>query len=456
MSMWGGRFSEGPDELVTRMGESVSYDQQLYAQDIRASMAHARMLGHQGIIPSEDAAAIIAELERIRDEIARGDFHFDTSLEDIHMNIEARLTERLGDAGARLHSGRSRNDQIATDVRLYCRDAVDALDERVAELQRALVEVGEANADAIFPGLTHLQYGQPVLFAHHLLAYVEMLARDRERLADCRRRVNRSPLGAGALAGSTLPLDREATADELGFAEVLRNSMDAVSDRDFAVELVADLAILAMHLSRLSEDLILWVSQTTGYVELGDGFCTGSSLMPQKKNPDMAELTRGKTARVYGDLTALLTLLKGLPLCYNRDLQEDKEPLFDAVHTLDLVLATYAPMLRTLRVNREAMQRAASDPALMATDLAEWLVRQGIPFRAAHHRVGRFVAWCREHGVALNEASLEQMRETVPEATEACPRLFDPAASVAARDLLGGTAPAQVRRQLDFWQQRLG
>jgi argininosuccinate lyase len=455
MALWGGRFSDNTDEMVLALSESVSFDCRLYAQDIRGSIAHVRMLGRTGIIPVADADAIVAELEVIRGEIATGDFAFDTALEDIHMNSESRLIAALGDTGARLHSARSRNDQVATDLRLYVREQVDAFDELLAALQAALVEVATENHGAILPGLTHLQNAQPVLLSHHLLAYTEMVGRDRGRLADCRARLNELPLGAGALAGSTLPIDRESVAEELGFDRVMRNSLDAVSDRDFVIEMTAALALVMMHLSRLSEDLIFWMSQACGYIQLGDRFCTGSSLMPQKKNPDVAELTRGKTARVYGDLTALLTLMKGLPLAYNRDMQEDKEALFDAIDTTKLVLAVYAPMLRTLKADAAAMAAAAADPALMATDLAEWLVGAGVPFRTAHERVGNLVRYCQDQDLAMDALSLEQMQSVIPEATDACLSLFSAEASVAARTATGGTAPAQVTRQLAYWRERL-
>ncbi|MFT5131316.1 MAG: argininosuccinate lyase, partial [Rhodothermales bacterium] len=374
MALWSGRFETDTNALVLQLSESISFDQRLYKHDIQGSKAHVRMLAHCSIIPAADADAIGAELDVILEEIEAGDFTYEARLEDIHMNIENRLIAALGDAGARVHTARSRNDQVATDTRLYLREEVDTLLDLARGLQSALVACGERYRDAILPGLTHLQHGQPVLFAHHLLAYVEMFERDRGRLADCRARFNVLPLGAGALAGSTLPIDREFVAAELGFDGVTRNSMDTVADRDFAIELLSALSILMMHLSRLSEDIIFWMSQACGYIDLGDAFCTGSSLMPQKKNPDVAELTRGKTGRVYGDLISLMTVMKGLPLCYNRDMQEDKEPVFDAIDTAKLVLATYAPMLDTLEAREDRMLAAASDPALMATDLAEWLV----------------------------------------------------------------------------------
>ncbi|HQC53337.1 MAG TPA: argininosuccinate lyase [Lentisphaeria bacterium] len=455
MALWSGRFSEATDSLVSRFSESISFDRRLYPFDIQGSKAHARMLARQNIISQADADVIVAGLDGILADIEAGRFDFCEELEDIHMNIEARLTERIGQAGARLHTGRSRNDQVATDERLYLRHETDACDEALRALQRTLVDLGMAWPNVIMPGFTHLQHAQPVLFAHHLLAYVEMFGRDRERLADGRRRINRLPLGAGAIAGSTLPLDREFVAAELGFEEILRNSMDAVGDRDALIEFLSCLAIIAMHISRLAEDIVLWFSQEFAFIELGDAFTTGSSLMPQKKNPDVAELARGKTGRVYGHLMALLTTMKGLPLTYNRDMQEDKEGLFDAVDTVQLTLATMTAMLATLKPRQERMAAAASDPALMATDLAEWLVRRGTPFREAHHQVGRFVGFCAEHGLALNQATLEQMQQSIPSATAECLELFDAQRSVEARNLLGGTAPGQVARQLAFWQQRL-
>ena len=455
MALWSGRFSEATDSLVSRFSESISYDRRLYPFDIQGSQAHARMLARQNIISPADAEAIVAGLDGILADIEAGRFDFREELEDIHMNIEARLTERIGQAGARLHTGRSRNDQVATDERLYLRHETDVCDAALRALQQALVDLGSAWPAVIMPGFTHLQHAQPVLFAHHLLAYVEMFVRDRERLSDCRRRINRLPLGAGAIAGSTLPLDREFVAAELGFEDVLRNSMDAVGDRDALVEFLSCLAMVAMHISRLAEDIVLWFSQEFAFIELGDAFTTGSSLMPQKKNPDVAELARGKTGRVYGHLMALLTTMKGLPLTYNRDMQEDKEGLFDAIDTVQMTLMTLTAMLATLKPRPERMAAAASDPALMATDLAEWLVRNGVPFRDAHHQVGRFVGFCAEHGLSLNQATLEQMRQSIPAATAECLELFDAGRSVAARDLLGGTAPAQVARQLAFWRERL-
>ncbi len=456
MALWGGRFSGDTNELVAKLSESISYDQRLYAHDIQGSIAHVHMLAAEDIIPRADAQAIEDELLKIKAEIDAGEFEFKEEYEDIHMNIESRLIERLGDAGGRVHTGRSRNDQVATDIRLYLRDEFADIQALVRGLQKALVEVAAANADVIMPGFTHLQHAQPVLFAHHLLAYVEKLDRDHGRLHDAAARMNVCPLGAGALAGCTLPLNREATAKELGFDGPMQNSMDAVSDRDFALELMAALSIIMTHMSRISEDIIFWKSQEAGFIELGDDFCTGSSLMPQKKNPDIAELTRGKTGRVHGALTSLLVTMKGMPLCYNRDMQEDKEQLFDAIDTVKLILATYAPMVKTITVDAEKMLAAASDPALMATDLAEWLVEQGVPFRGAHERVGKLVAWCNEHGKALNGVTLDEMRQSVPEAGAACLGLFNPRRSVAERSITGGTAPDQVAKQISSWQQKLG
>lgn len=424
-------------------------------QDIEGSIAHATMLGQCGVIDKSEADAICQGLEGILKDLQSGTLEIDMTQEDIHTFMEGELTRRLGDTGKRLHTARSRNDQVALDIRLYLRDEIDLLIDELRAFQRALVGQAAAHPRAILPGFTHLQHAQVVLFAHHMLAYVEMLDRDAERLADCRRRVNVMPLGSGALAGTTLPIDREMVCRELGFERVTRNSMDAVADRDFAIELVNALAIFAMHASRLSEDLILWCSQEFGFVELDDAFCTGSSLMPQKKNPDVCELTRGKTARVYGDLTALLTMCKGLPLTYNRDLQEDKVAIFDALDTAKMILKVYPPMIETMKIREEAMRAAASDPALMATDLAEKLVELKVPFRNAHHRVGSFVRYCREHGKRLNEVTLEEMRETIPEATPEFLQLFDPEQSVAKRDITGATGFDQVAKQIEFWKKTL-
>ncbi len=456
MALWGGRFSKDTNQRVADFSESVSYDQRLYPFDVQGSIAHVTMLAEQGIIVQADAEAIARELQAIKARLDAGEFELKSELEDIHMNIESALIAALGEVGARVHTGRSRNDQVNTDERLYLRHEADEIRAALREMQRAMVDLGSRHPEVILPGLTHLQNAQPVLFAHHLLAYVEMFERDRERLADCRKRLNRSPLGAGAIAGSTLPLNRERTAELLGFDEVLRNSMDAVADRDYIIEFLAALSLVAMHCSRLAEDVILWVSQRFRFLELDDAFCTGSSLMPQKKNPDVAELVRGKTGRVYGALFALLTTLKGLPLTYNRDLQEDKESLFDAIDTIKAILGTMAPMMASATPYADTMAAAAADPALMATDLAEWLVKQGLPFRDAHHMVGRYVGWCAAKGVGLDEATLEQMQESIPLAKPECLELFSARRSVGGRDLTGGTAPVQVAKQLAFWANRLG
>lgn len=447
--MWGGRFDAAPNELVAKMGQSISYDRRMYKHDILGSKTHARMLARQGIIPAKDAEAIVKGLEQVQLEIEDNKFRWSEALEDVHMNIESRLTEIIGPSGARLHAGRSRNDQVATDVRLYLRDEADILRELLVKVQTSLVKLADEHVNTIMPGFTHLQHAQPVVLAHYLLAYTEMLQRDITRLNDWRVRMNFLPLGASALAGSTLPLDRHWVAEELNFSGVIENSLDAVSDRDFGIELVSSLSLVMMHLSRLSEDIIFWMSQEAGWVELGDDFCTGSSLMPQKKNPDMCELTRGKTARVYGDLTTLLTIMKGLPLAYNRDMQEDKEPMFDAIDTVKLVLSVYAPMISSMKVNKEKMYEGASDPALMATDLAEWLVKQGLPFRDSHRRVGKLVGYSRKAGTPLNKLTLEEIKSVIPEANEECLGLWKPEKSVALRDIVGGTAPKQARHQLD-------
>jgi len=416
MSMWGGRFSATPNDLVAMMSQSVSYDKRMYAHDIRASIAHADMLAAQEIIPRKDADEIIAGLTAIKADIDAGNFEWSAKLEDLHMNIESRLTERIGAAGGRLHSARSRNDQVATDMRLFFRDECGMVVELLRTLQKALVELAAEHTDTVLPGFTHLQHAQPIVLAHYLLAYVEMFDRDIGRVEDCAKRMNFLPLGSGAMAGTTLPIDRERVCAALEFSGVMRNSMDGVSDRDFMCELLFSVAMIMMHLSRISEDFIFWISQEAGWIELGDTFCTGSSLMPQKKNPDVCELTRGKTGRVYGGLVTLLTVMKGMPLCYNRDMQEDKEPVFDALDTVKTLLQVWTPMVKSVQVNKERMRAAAADPALMATDLAEWLVKNGVPFRTAHHRVGSLVGFSKEKGIPLDKITLEQMIEIIPEA----------------------------------------
>lgn len=455
MALWGGRFTKETDKTVALYTESVSYDQRLYPYDIQGSIAHVTMLAKQGIIPAAEGEKIIEQLQQIKHMIDDGKFDFSIDLEDVHMNIESELIRRLPEFGGKVHTGRSRNDQIQTDMRLYLRHECEEIHQLLTEMQRSLVETASQNSTLILPGFTHLQHAQPILLAHHLLAYVEMLERDKGRIADCQARLNVSPLGAGAIAGSTLPLNREMTADLLGFSAPLQNSMDAVADRDYIIELLSAISIIAIHFSRLSEDIILWNSQEFGFIELDDAFTTGSSLMPQKKNPDVAELTRGKSGRIIGALMGMITTLKGLPLTYNRDLQEDKEGLFDAIDTIKLMLQVYAPMMISAKFNGTAMLQCASDPALMATDLAEYLVRLGVPFRDAHHRVGRFVSWCKEHQRLLNQVSLDEMKETIPEADQHCLELFAPEKSVNARNITGGTAPEQVLHQLQSWQAKL-
>lgn len=453
--MWKGRFAQETSRLVQAYGESVSFDWRLFAHDIRGSIAHSKGLLKAGILTAEEQAAIERGLLEIRAEIEHGDFEFKQALEDVHMNIEAELTRRIGPAGAKLHTARSRNDQVATDVRLYTRDAVDAVSARLRDLQRALVEAAERAGQAVVPGYTHLQRGQPVLFAHHLLAYVEMLERDAERLADARRRIDVMPLGSGALAGSTILIDREYVARQLGFAAVTQNSMDAVSDRDFAVETVFAIALCGVHLSRLSEDIILWCSAEFGFVTLSDAHTTGSSLMPQKKNPDVAELTRGKSGRLVGNLMALLTLLKGLPMTYNRDMQEDKEPLFDSLDTIQAALEVFAEMIAGMEVNAARTRAATSDPMLLATDLADYLVKHGVPFRQAHEVIGKLVAHSLAEKVAFADIPLATYREFSP-AFEA--DLFDCLnleTALAARQAVGAPSPANVAAQLARWKEAL-
>jgi len=455
--MWKGRFEEEQSDLLKSYSESISFDWRLYRHDILGSQAYAAALERAGILTAEERGAIVEGLRKIGEEIASGGFPFQIDLEDIHMNIEAELTRRIGRAGAKLHTGRSRNDQVAVDLRLYLRDIIDDLASRAAGMQAALVRLAERHSGAVIPGYTHLQRAQPVLFAHHLLAYVEMLDRDRGRFADARKRMNLLPLGSGAIAGSTIVLDREFLAAELGFDGVTQNSMDAVSDRDFACELLAAIAICGVHLSRLSEDVILWASAEFGFLELSDRHTTGSSLMPQKKNPDIAELTRGKTGRLVGNLVSLLTVLKGLPMTYNRDMQEDKEPVFDSVDTLSAALTIFAEMLDGAQLAESRAREAASDPLLLATDLADYLVRAGMPFREAHEAVGRLVAESARTGVALNALSMERYRE-VSElfGEDVRETVFDIPKALAARKAPGSPSPENVASRIAFWRQRLG
>ena len=450
-----GRFEESMSTLLRDYGESISFDWRLFRHDIRGSIAHARGLEAAGFLTPDEFTAIEQGLTRIGDEIARGEFQFSVDLEDIHMNIEKELTRRIGDAGAKLHTARSRNDQVATDLRLYLRDEIAALQTGVRTLQSALVGLAEANEAVIIPGYTHLQRAQPVPLAHHLLAYVEMLERDHGRLADTGHRMDELPLGSGALAASTLVIDREAIAGELGFSRVTQNSLDGVSDRDFALELLSALAILGMHLSRLSEDVVLWTTAEFGFARLSDRHATGSSLMPQKKNPDIAELTRGKTGRLYGNLFRLLTVLKGLPMAYNRDLQEDKEAVFDSVDTARMALAVTAEMMAALQFNRERVSAAVSDPFLLATDLAEELVLKGIPFRNAHDIVGKLASESSKTGVPLDQLPAEFLKQQCPELIEGWSELFNPLRSLAARTAPGAPSPENVSKRLAHWREVL-
>ncbi|HBM17575.1 MAG TPA: argininosuccinate lyase [Lentisphaeria bacterium] len=455
MALWSGRFEQNPDKAVADYSQSISFDHKLYKYDIEGSIAHAKMLSHQKIISKAQCDNIISGLAKIAKSIDSGNFEFRTDLEDIHMHIESALIVEIGDDGARLHTARSRNDQIALDIRLYLRDNIKLIIDKITFLQKALLETSKANLKIIIPGYTHMQRAQPVLFAHHLLAYIEMFSRDKSRLRDCFRRLNVMPLGSGALAGTTLPINREYTAELLDFPEVSRNSMDAVSDRDFACEFLSNLAIFGMHISRLSEDIILWSTSEFKFIEISDDFCTGSSLMPQKKNPDIAELSRGKTGRLYGNMISLFTVLKGLPLSYNRDLQEDKEPIFDAIETVLKILSVYPPMIMKIKVNPGKALEAASDPTLMATDLAERLVQLGLPFRTSHHRVGELVKFCNDNNISMNKLSFEQLKSVIPEADTECLNLFSPESSINKRNLTGGTSFHQVGLQINFWESQI-
>ncbi|ACL71137.1 argininosuccinate lyase [Thioalkalivibrio sulfidiphilus] len=446
--LWGGRFSEPTDAFVEAFTASVSFDQRLYRHDIQGSKAHARMLARVGVLTEEECDKIHDGLDAILADIERGDFAWSVELEDVHMNVEARLIERIGDVGKKLHTGRSRNDQVATDIRLYLREAIDALMQEIRRLQGGLVDLAEREAQTIMPGFTHLQTAQPVTFGHHMMAWYEMLERDHGRLADCRKRVNVLPLGAAALAGTPYPLDRHYTAELLGFDAVTDNSLDAVSDRDFAIEFCAAGALIMTHLSRFSEELILWASAQFGFVDLPDRFCTGSSIMPQKKNPDVPELVRGKTGRANGNLIALLTLMKGQPLAYNKDNQEDKEPLFDTVDTLAGSLRAFADMVPHIQVRAEVMRAAASRGFATATDLADYLVRRGMPFRDAHEVVGRAVRHGVETGKDLAEMSLDELRKFSKTIEQDVFEVLTLEGSVAARNVHGGTAPAQVRARI--------
>jgi argininosuccinate lyase len=452
---WGGRFEQEPAELAARFSASVDVDKRLAQEDIRGSLAHAQMLAAQGIISAEDGAQIASGLGRIAEEVAAGTLAWDPAREDVHMNIEALLTERIGEAGGRLHTGRSRNDQVATDMRLWTREACHASMARIDRLMQVLCERARAHVDDLMPGYTHLQRAQPVRLAHHLLAWSEMLERDRGRLEDAARRMNECPLGSGALAATTFPIDRELTARALGFDRPTRNSLDATADRDFLVEALAALANCAVHLSRICEELVLWSSQEFGFVQMSDAFTTGSSMMPQKKNPDMAELVRGKSGRVVGDLVTLLVLLKGLPLAYNRDLQEDKPPVFDAFDTVDACLQILAGSLASARFDPAAMRAALRRGFVDATELADYLAAKGVPFRQAHHVSGRLVRLALSENKTLSELSLEQMQAESSELDAGAYGALEPETAIERRALLGGPARAYVQNELDGWHVRL-
>jgi len=454
--MWGGRFASGPDAVMEEINASIGFDKRLYQQDIAGSIAHARMLAEAGILTAEDRDAIIAGLATVRDEIAQGTFTFSRALEDIHMNIEARLKEIIGDAAGRLHTARSRNDQVATDFRLYVRESTDMLGAQLRTLQSALVARAEEEAATVMPGFTHLQSAQPVTFGHHLLAYVEMFARDAGRFADARARMNESPLGSAALAGTSFPIDREMTARELGFDRPTANSLDAVADRDFVLETLAAASITAMHLSRFAEELVIWSSAQFGFVRLSDKFSTGSSIMPQKRNPDAAELIRAKIGRIMGALTSLLVVMKGLPLAYSKDMQEDKEVAFDALDSLSLSLAAMTGMVGDLVVNRDNMRAAAGSGFSTATDIADWLVREAnVPFRDAHHITGRVVALAEEKNCTLDGLNIEDLKTIDARIDSRIFNVLSVEKSVASRTSFGGTAPKNVLAQVKLWRERL-
>ncbi|MEQ9332209.1 argininosuccinate lyase [Thalassobaculum sp.] len=447
--LWGGRFASGPAEVMERINPSIDFDRRFWREDIQGSKAHAEMLVAQGIVSAADGAAIVKGLDEIWGEIESGRFKFSRALEDIHMNVESRLRDLIGDPAGRLHTGRSRNDQVALDMKLWCRGAIDDLEVELKALQAALIDQADRHADTVMPGFTHLQVAQPVTFGHHMLAYVEMFGRDRSRLADCRRRLNESPLGAAALAGTPYPIDRFRTASALGFDRPTANSLDSVSDRDYAMELIAAAGICAVHMSRLAEELVLWTTQQFRFVRLSDAFSTGSSIMPQKRNADGAELVKGKAGRVLGAFTALSVVMKGLPLAYGKDMQEDKEPVFDAIDTLGLCIAATAGMIADLVADPAAMRRAVEAGFPTATDLADWLVREaGLPFRDAHHVSGSLVKEAETRGCGLADLPLEVMKAAHPALDERIYAVVSVEASVNARTSFGGTAPARVREQV--------
>ncbi len=454
--MWGGRFAQGPAAIMEEINASIDFDRRLYAQDIAASKVHAAMLAERGIISQADASAIRDGLDKIKAEIDQGKFTFSRKLEDIHMNVEARLKDLIGDAAGRLHTARSRNDQVATDFRLWVRDAIDSLDGRLKAFQRALVAKAGAHAATVMPGFTHLQTAQPITFGHHMLAYVEMAARDRARFASARACTNESPLGSAALAGTSFPLDRDATAHGLGFNRPMRNSLDGVSARDFALEFLSACAIMATHLSRLAEEIVLWSSPAFKFITLSDAFSTGSSIMPQKRNPDAAELVRAKCARVTGALLTLLGVMKALPLAYAKDMQEDKEAVFDAADSVALALAAMTGMVEDLKVNEIAMRKAAGEGYSTATDIADWIVRVlKKPFREAHHITGRIVAMAEHRGCGLADLSLKELQSVEPGITADIQSVLSLDASVSSRMSFGGTSPDRVREQVRYWQEQL-
>ncbi|MES9960926.1 MAG: argininosuccinate lyase [Sedimenticola sp.] len=454
--LWSGRFNEPTDAFVEAFTASVEFDQRLYKYDIQGSIAHATMLAKSGILTEQERDSIIGGLERVQQRIDSGDFEWSVELEDVHMNVESALTTDIGDNGKKLHTGRSRNDQVATDIRLYMRDEIELIRAEIKRLQEALLEVAEREADTIMPGFTHLQTAQPITFGHHMMAWFEMLERDRERLADCNSRVNVMPLGAAALAGTTYPIDRHYTAELLGFDRPSENSLDSVSDRDFAIEFSAAAALVMMHLSRMSEELIIWSSAQFAFITLSDSFCTGSSIMPQKKNPDVPELVRGKTGRVFGHLMGLLTLMKGQPLAYNKDNQEDKEPLFDTVDNLKGSLKVFADMIPAITCRKENMREATMKGFATATDLADYLVRKGIPFRDAHEVVGKAVALCVEKECDLSDLGLGELQAFSDAIGDDVFEVLTLEGSVAARNHIGGTAPEQVRAAIERARERLG
>ena len=446
--LWGGRFRKSTDKKVDDFNSSIRFDKRMYEQDIRGSIAHATMLGKQGIIPQEDADKIVDELKRILADIKEGKVEFLIDAEDIHMNIEKILTDRIGDAGKRLHTGRSRNDQVALDIRMYLMDETAEIEEILAETMSTFVELAKKHTDTIMPGYTHLQKAQPITFAHHCMAYFEMFKRDYLRLKDCRRRTNVMPLGSGALAGTTYPLDRQMVADMLGFDGITMNSLDGVSDRDFVIELANCLAIVMMHASRFSEELILWSSNEFGFVEMDDAYSTGSSIMPQKKNPDVAELIRGKAGRVYGNLMSLLTMMKGLPLAYNKDMQEDKEPIFDSIDTVKLCLPVFCDMVRTMKVNTDVMYKGANGGFTNATDAADYLVKKGLPFTEAHAVIGNMVYYCIEHNKAIDDLTMDEMKSFSDIIEDDIYKAVSMETCVNDRDVIGGPAKKMTEKAI--------